>query len=302
MRTLFFLLAAVVVSFAQSNTAPAQAKTNPTSLPFTSFAGGLLLVPATLNGSIAAHVVLDTGAGLDVLSPALVAKLHGKAAGQFTAFRMTGERLNIPLFVIPKVAVGPMVKHDDVVGSWDALDKFHLDGIIAARDFRGQPFTINFPAHTVVFESGNSLAERRAAGTAIPLQLDQERGIALDLFARFLIAGQPAQCEIDSGSQGATISTRYMKPLGIAPNAPGVQKREMRTIAGAVETRYDASVTRISLQAAPRIGVNQPRVAFADIIYDCVIGTEFWKGRALTLDLADRRMVVSPAVSAESSK
>ena len=118
------------------------------------------------------------------------------------------------------------------------------------------------------------------------------RPIALDLFARFLIAGQPAQCEIDTGSQGATISTRYMKRLGIVANVPGVKKYEMRTVAGAIETRYDTTVSRISQQAAPRIAVDHPRVAFADIIYDCVVGAEFWKGRALTIDIAGRQLVV----------
>lgn len=253
----------------------------------------LLMVPVTLNGTIPARVIFDTGAGLDILAPSLLEKLHAKPAGEFTGFRMTGERLDIALFVIPELAIGPVVKKDAVVGSFDVLDKFHIDGIVSANDFRRIPFSLDFVNKTLRFETSRSLSQLSARGKSAPLKFDDQREITLDLFADFLIGGHPGQCEIDTGSQGATISTRYMKSLGIEKDGKDVQKVESKTIAGGTEIRYKARVSQLSLAAAPEIQGENVGVSFSDIIYDCNIGTEFWSGKMLTLDLAHRRLIVS---------
>ena len=273
--------------------APLTAKPKQVSVPFTTNPDGLVIVPATAGGAISIHVILDTGAGLDVLAPSLIERLHGKPLSQFSGFRMTGERLDIPLFIIPELSVGPMVKKDAVVGSWDVLDKFHLDGIISVNDFRRQPFTFDFANKVLIFETPKTLAQRRATGKSSPLQFDDQREITLDLFAWFLIGNLPGQCEIDTGSPSATVSTRYMALLGIDKDGKDVRKHEGRTIAGAAEIRYDTSLPQISLTAAPQVSVAHSSVSFSDIIYDCVVGIDFWSGKALTIDIADKQLIVS---------
>lgn len=265
----------------------------PTSIPFTTNSDGLIILPATLGGTIPVHVILDTGAGLDVFAPSLIEKLHGKPTGQFTGFRMTGERIDIPLFVIPELSVGPLVVKDAVAGSWDVLDKVHFDGIISLRDFRHQPFTIDFINKVVVFETANTLAKRRSPGDVSPLEFDDQRGISLSAFAHFLLGGQTVQCEVDTGSPAATLSTRYMVPLGIEKDSKDVQKHEGRTIAGAMETRYETTVAGISLKASPGVSVANPRVSFSDIIYDCVVGVDFWSGKIVTFDFGRGQIIVA---------
>ena len=274
------------------NALPLFAKSKPVSIPFV-ISSDMVVVPATVNGTIPIHVILDTGAGLDILAPSLIEKLHGKPAGQFSGFRMTGERLDIALFVIPELAVGPIDKKNQMVGSFDALDQLHIDGIVSLNDFRQNPFTLDFISQVIVFETSKSLAERLAKGKFSPLQLDDQRGIALDVFAQFLIAGQPGQCEIDTGSQNATVSLQYMALIGIEKDAKNVQKQEKRTIAGGMEVRYKTQLPEISLAALPEIGLTHPGVSFSNIIYDCVVGTDFWAGKALTIDIAGRRLIVS---------
>lgn len=269
----------------------------PVSVPFTTNPDGLVLVPGTVGGTISAQFIFDTGAGLDVLAPSLIEKVHGKAAGQFSGFRMTGERMDIPLFVISELSIGPVVKRDVLVGSWDVLDKFHFDGIIAQRDFREQPLTFDFVHKVLVFETPKTMAQRRAAGKALPLQFDEQRGIALSSFAEFQIGNQSGQCEIDTGSPGATVSMRYMGPLGIDTDGKDVQKHEGRTIAGATEIDYRTSLAQISLASAPQIALEHPGVSFSDIIYDCVVGVDFWSGKTLPMDIGKRELIVSVPAS-----
>jgi hypothetical protein len=281
--TLFSLLAAI----------PLLADSKAVSIPFATTPDGLVIVPATVGGTIPIHVIFDTGAGLDVFAPSLIERLGGKPAGQFTAFRMTSERLDIPLFIVPQLAIGPVVKNDAVVGSWDVLDKFHLDGVISLNDFRQQPLTFDFVNKALAFETPRTLARRRATGKSSPLQFDDDRGIALDIFAQFLLAGQRAQCEVDTGSPSATVSTRFMASLGVEKDGKDVERHEGRSPTGAVEISYRTSLPEISLAAAPQVTHARPRVSFSDIIYDCVLGIDFWSGRALTIDIAHRQLIVS---------
>ena len=287
MRTLAALFLAFLIS------APVLAKSKPVSIPFTTNSDGMVILPATVGGTISAQVIFDTGAGLDILAPSLIEKVHGKPAGQFTGFRMTGERLDIPLFVVPELSVGPVVKKNTLVGSWDVLDKMHLDGIVSLNDFREQPVTFDFVNKVVIFETPDSLAQRRAAATSAPMKFDDQRGITLDVFADFLIGDQPAQCEIDTGSPSLTVSSRYMDRLGIEKDGKGVRKIERRTVAGGMQTRYDTSLPQISLAAAPQISLAPAPTSFSDIIYDCVVGLDFWSGRALTIDIPGRSILVS---------
>jgi hypothetical protein len=282
-------------------TLPLLAESKAVSIPFVTNSDGMVIVGATIGGNIPIHVIFDTGAGVDVFPPSLIEKVHGKPAGQFTGFRMTGERLDIPLFVIPELSVGPVTKKNVLVGSFDVLDQMHLEGIVSLNDFRQQPVTFDFPNKQVIFESKKSLAARRSTGSSAPLQVDDERGVILDIFSQFLLANQAGQCEIDTGSQSATVNMRYMAALGIDKDAKDVKKRERRTIAGATQVRYDTDLPGISLAAAAHVGLAPAHVSFSDIIYDCVVGVEFWAGRAFTVDISDRQIVVSNSAVSSSA-
>ena len=275
---------------------PVGAQSHPLSEPVVipiTLAEGLVYIPATLDDSLSLSVILDTGAGLDVLATSQVRRVGGRPAGVVTGHRMTGERLDIPLWVVPNLQVGPLASTDAVVGSWGALDSFGLDGIISLMGFRKQPFTIDFTAGTVTLESPRSLARRRAEGQVSPLLLDDLRGRALDVFAAFSFAGHSGECLLDTGTQATRANTRYLAALGIDSSDASVTKRSFRAVTGAVEDQYVASVPRVALASAPEVAATDTRVTFSDIIYDCVIGTSFWQGRALTIDIAGRELIVS---------
>jgi len=179
-----------------------------TAIPFTRTVDGFVLIPVSVGEADSIQLIFDTGSGIDVLAPSIIQRLHGRPAGTFTGFRMYGDRIDIPLFVIPTLSIGPVVRKSAVVGSWDVLDSLHVAGTIAANDFRNQPFTLDFVHGVMTFEAARSLASRRSAGTPRPLLLDDARGLSLDLFAKFLVAADSGVCDIDTGSPMATIGIR----------------------------------------------------------------------------------------------
>jgi hypothetical protein len=272
---------------------PALASKKPGEIPLNVSPEGFVIVPATLGGTISAHVIFDTGAGMDVLAPSVVEKLHGTPAGKFTAFRMWGDRLDVPLFTVSEISVGSMVKSNALIASWEMLDQLHLEGIVSVNDFRQQPFTLDFVNKVMAFETAKSLAQRRRIGKTSPLKFDEQRGITLDLFSDFLIGNQPGQCEIDTGSQNATVATRFMKPLAIDKDGKDVKKHEQKNSDGATTVRYRTTLPKIALAAAPQITIADAPTTFADIIYDCVVGLDFWLGKALTIDISGRQLIVS---------
>jgi hypothetical protein len=271
---------------------PLSAKRNPVTIPFTTNSDGMVLLQATVAG-FPVHLIFDTGAGIDVLAPSLIRKANGKPAGQFTGFRMTGERLDVSLYIVPELSVGPMVKKDALVGSWELLDQLHLDGIVSLNDFRQQPVTLEFGSKQLTFETDKSLKRRSAAGRTINLQFDDERGDSLNIFTQFVMASRSGQCEIDTGSPSSTISTRYMATLGIEKDAAGVHQRERPGVSGHPQVIYETQITQLALAAAPDISLAPAPVAFSEIIYDCVVGLDFWRGRALTIDIPRHRAIVA---------
>ena len=271
----------------------------PVTISFLTNPTDLIFIPATLADTIALAVILDTGAGVDVLAPSRIRQAGGVPAGWFTGFRMTGERLDGRMYLVPSLKVGPRESKNAMVVGWDLLDSLKLDGIISMTGFRHQPLTIDFVARTVTFESPRSLARRRSNGRVAPLQLHDIRGRALDLFAGFDFGGMPGDCLIDTGTPSSRAHLRYMAPLGIDTTAldsisgHGVVRRERRALTGVIELQYQATVPAVSLSGSPDVSVQAPRVTFSDIIYDCVIGKSFWEGRELTIDIEHQELIVS---------
>jgi hypothetical protein len=147
MKARLLMLLLVAISCASVT---GQAQELPVSMPFTIATDtNLLMIPSASPG--APSFALDTGGGVSVLAKSLVEKLGGQSYGTFTGFRLTGERLDLELYKVPELRVGPIVQRQVVVAEWDGLDKLHLDGIIALDFFRAQPFTLDFQHHQIIF-------------------------------------------------------------------------------------------------------------------------------------------------------
>ena len=265
----------------------------PVVIPFTTTSDGFVLIPATVAGNIPVHLILDTGAGFDVLAQSLVDRLQLKSTSQYTGFVFSGDRVDAPLFPLSAIAVGPFVRTNVPVAGLALLDQVHQDGILSISAFRTQPITIDFVKHVVVLETPSSLAERRRSGAAVPLQFDDYRGVELDIFARFMLGSDTAQCIIDTGSPAATISLRYLSALGVDTADTAVHKHRTPNAAGALLTRYGTNIARLSLLAPHPVAVDHPRVSFANIIYDCAVGVDFWAGKVVTFDIPDRQLIVA---------
>jgi hypothetical protein len=260
------------------------------TIPFTEVNGGLIEVQSSIDGQPPVPMLVDLGAGVDVLSSAL-GRRYVLVNGKYVSLRLTGQRVDLPIGAIVSLALGDVHVDAPHVGIWSGLDGTGIDGLIAATAFRDTATTFDFRHHTIVIEDAQTFPDRKRTAVRVPLFLQDDLGISLALFARFDFGnGKTGLCEIDTGSQGITIDENLAPELGI--NLNDSRYKHERTPTG---DQVKARISAIALDGDQDTLINQPTVTFANLIYDCNVGNSFWAGKSFTLDLPNRVFYVNTA-------
>lgn len=146
-------------------------------MPFEYVAKTFISVPVTLNGSITKRFIVDTGAGISVVSKSLCAELGCKLDGDFTGKRMSGQSVKIPLAKIQSLAVGDINHSDMTVGLFDMdvlMPGAGIDGIVALDFFRNLSVSFNYKNNTLTFETASSVDEIVGKGASVPVKFEIE--------------------------------------------------------------------------------------------------------------------------------
>jgi hypothetical protein len=246
------------------------------TIPFTQVNGGLIEVQGSVDGAAPVPMLVNLGAGVDVLSTEL-GRRFVVVKGKYVSLRLTGERVDLPIGNVLTLALGPVHLEAPNVGIWSGLDGTGIGGLISATAFRNIATTFDFHNHQIVIEDAQTFPDRVRTAIRVPVILQDDLGIALGIFARFDFGGgKTGLCEIDTGSQGITIDRTFAASLGLNPSGGS-----------------SARIASISLAGARETAVEQPAVSVGNLIYDCDVGNSFWEGRTFTLDLLNLRIYVT---------
>lgn len=236
------------------------------SIPFTEVNGGQIQVQGSVDGKPPVPMLIDLGAGVNVLSAAYGGPLVYGPVSKYTTFRLKGERLDLTMRQVVSLSLAGVSLDELNIGVWKGLDGTGENGLISAMSFRNVATTFDFKAHQIVIEDAQTMAERKRTGMRVPIVLVDDRSIGLAIFAQFDFGnGKSGICQIDTGSPGITL-----------------------------DEHYGTSIPSIALTAASPTKIVNPAVQFADLIYDCNIGNSFWKNRVFTLDIPNRVLYVAP--------
>ena len=294
MKTIINILAAIAfVSFLHTGcNKRVQSKSNTHPLKISE--GGLILVNVLVADSIEGRFILDTGAGIHAISDALRRRLTTVPAGNFTGFRHTGERVDFGLFQIPSLNIAGFRQEKPLAASWSLLDSFKIDGILSLKFFESHPFTLDFRDSVLIFETSQTLTDRAKKGQRTSIRLHDDRGKSLDLFVDVQAADSlKLECILDTGSPSSVLDARFMPTFGIDSTSKEVQKRTRKSLFGAVETEYIATVPSLSLWNAPSATTKDLRITFKpNLIYDGLLGTDFFMGRRVTFNIPERYILV----------
>ena len=245
--------------------------------------------------TVDAQFILDTGAGMPVISNSLLRRIASKPQGRFTSFRHTGERVDLDIFQIEALSIGGFRQDKPIVSTSSLLDSMKIDGILSMKFFEHHPFTLDLCDSLLVFETASSVSERARTGRLVSIKVTSLRGKPLDVFADFRVADSlRLECILDTGSLATMIDARFLTVLGIDTSSSMVLKMARKTVLGASETEYIASIPSIAIWGDSASAVKNPRITFkCGLIYDGLVGTDYLLGRRITFDIAGGYMIVN---------
>ena len=127
------------------------------TIPFTDGSGGLVQIQASVNGAAPVPMLVDTGAGVDVLSSSLGGR-YVVVTGKYVSLRLSGERVDLPLGTVNSLTSGKVVFDAPHVGIWSGLDTMGVQGLISAMAFRSITATFDFRNHNLIIEDADNSA------------------------------------------------------------------------------------------------------------------------------------------------
>ena len=262
----------------------------------------ILRVPVTINGTINTQFILDTGAGVNLVSKELAQKLGCKIADTYQGRRMSGQTINVEISHISSIALGGYTKSEVPVGLWNMKELFenapqfaNIEGIVSLNFFKDCALTVDYSRQEAKIEDAESLAARAGSGVVVPIKVSNKKGLDTSVMLKMQLPKQQrARCEVDTGSGALILDRRYMKSLGIEPDAKSVRKVSGKDETNHSYTRYFTKLDGdVHPLRAASIKQNKPSVQFQEIIYDGLVGDDFLRNFTVTYDIPNSRMIFS---------
>ena len=258
------------------------APTRPTVIPLGMYLGVLPSLEVRFAGR-ERTVLLDTGGGLTVVTPATAGAIGCRPWGRVTGFRMRGDRVDMRRCDHVALGIAGLTVRVPEAGVWDfgkALPRNAppLAGSIALDAFIHRAVTLDLARRRLILETPASLAARlhRERAIAVPMRFEREVDGAswVPLIGIDTPQGR-LWMEIDSGSDGEVIVNRPLAhALGLNPADDRLQSMSV-SIGGILPLRAPARV--------------------ANLVIDGDIGEPVLRRWVITLDPACRELWLAPA-------
>lgn len=274
----------------------------PVPVPF-QLVGDKIVVPATIDGAGPFSLGIDSGAETVMFTQHVAdeAKVPVKT-GTVALSGATGNYMPVPQAMVDTVQVGNAV----VKKPFCTISPEHLsiDGYIGAPLFNFYVVQIDFGNRTITCYPPASF-KPDPADIAIPIILGKQRVPVV----KGQIAGVPASCEIDTGSEfPAELSPQFVKKYDLASKFTKLGTTESFSIGGPVESAVYA-VPGVVLgtpeaplnwpQALPTLFLNPAVPVIGD--FDGRIGAPALMGLVVTFDYIHSMLYVRPSVPSAAS-
>lgn len=262
-----------------------------TTIPLTIGKNGHLLVNARIGG-VEGNFILDTGAGLHVVSNRFYQKIrqHVLDSNHFTAFRHTGERLDGMAYRFGEVSLPPLFDKDAWVGVYAGFDEMGFDGLISCKLIEDDIVTFDVRARQLIVETPSSI--RSKVRRKIPILIHADRGKVLDVFIETRIDSTfTAIMEFDTGAGYSPLflHARYMAYTGT--DTTELEIREHGTGFGTREKTYFDRTKRVHLAVPGTTEGGYPNIVFKpSLIYDGLTSHIIFGDKPWTLDIANRTL------------
>ncbi len=255
---------------------------------------GYIIVQVTLNDSIPGNFVLDTGAGINVLSGKMFDKVKAttRESGFHTGFRHDGDRLSGKLHILPSIGLGEQTLANSEVAVFPPLDGMGIDGLLSLKFFEDTPFTIDYVNKEVLIHTEASLRKMTATKKTIPIETIRHGRVGLDVMLHIRLNDLitlDAIFDTGSGHDTVLVNPYYIEKLGMLPQDMKVTSYT-KIVSGEQKTDWNSSLKEVRLQQSD-LKINNVPVRFReDLIYEALIGSRLFVSGSVTFDLKNKRI------------
>jgi len=245
-------------------------------------------------------LIFDTGIGINLISKDLCKKLNCKISGSVKGKRTTGQSVTIPTAKIKSLKVANFEKSNVTVGILD-LKSFlpnkpefkGITGYLSLTFFEQQPFTVDYLNKQLILENQNSLKNRFSSAHRVPLTKKYEDGALTIQIPVKIPTDKILKMQLDLGTNIMSLNNRYvndLKPLFI--------KNTIKSNSLVDETNFkrERFFVKIKGEVKPEAKSlkpqKKPTVMFQKMLYDGMIGNDFFKDRVTTYDLENSILAV----------
>ncbi|MEP0273165.1 MAG: retropepsin-like aspartic protease [Ekhidna sp.] len=263
--------------------------------PITILEEGHILVSLKVNDSIPANFILDTGAGITVMSSKFFNKIseNSPPEGFFTGFRHDGDRLDGELFSVKSIDLGGYVRNDIVGGVYPPLDNYGIDGLLSMTFFKDKAFTIDYQNQKIRLLSDDELKSIAANSPSVPLSLNQKSDVSLDISIPICVNGEftvDAEFDTGSGHELFLINPYFMNDLGI----------DSSKLTSSIYTTPISQKKLTDYSSEQKLGIcgtgseyQKKSVLFREgLIYEALIGSGLFSDKSITIDIPGKRFFV----------
>jgi predicted aspartyl protease len=243
---------------------------HPASIPLRPLVDGLFTVDVEVGGETRRFLV-DTGAGLTVVTPDVARAAGCTPFGRLTGFRSAGERLDGTRCTSVRMTLGGVeVSPEAGVIDLAGLGLQGLDGILSLQTLAESAVTFDFGARLLTIESRSSLTERIAGLREISVRPGRQAGgAALDYFL---------EVETKTGNLWLLLDSGNTQPVLLSPHA----LRQIGTEIPATEVQPVSLFVR-------GVGTIVVDASESERIYDGLLNAAFMATHTITFDLPNHR-------------
>jgi hypothetical protein len=213
---------------------------------------------------------------------------------------MTGQDIAIPMAKVASLQVAGQREQNVDVGVLD-LESFlpnngefeGVQGYLSLGFFKDRPFTVDYKNGHLFFESKTSLKERIEESEEVQMSMKQEGHVLTVQVPVKTQIQKIFNMQLDLGTNIMTINSKF---AGVF--RPYFEKNTLKKEVITDETdfrrkRFFVKLSgQVGLQAENPIFQDEPMVMFQEIIYDGIIGNDFFKNRVITIDLPSSRLLI----------
>lgn len=256
-------------------------------IPMQVLPSGHIVVKATIDGK-EGNFIFDTGGGLNVFFDNFAKNLNHKSTYNFlTAYRATGERMDVPLYENDIVTFAGKSFFNVPYSTVDMkLDG--IDGLISMQMFSETDFIIDFEKNEITL--GNLSKNKKAK--FFDLQLNTHTDKSIDIFTTIVINKKiKIQVLLDSGAGNNSfwLSDKLISVLEIDKSKLEVAEKKSEFDEKIITKFYKGTVNSIS---NPFVTLENPKVVFVEgLIYEGKTSIN-WLGKKIGISLKNKKMYI----------